>query len=62
MSAEDIAEHDPACREAISAIWNHLSECQDIIEHALHDNILWTDDEKDVGMRNRRQRTPTTYL
>jgi hypothetical protein len=46
----------------VSAIWDHLSECRDIIENVLRDNILWTDDEKDVGMRNRRQRTPTVYL
>jgi hypothetical protein len=62
MKAENIAEHDPAYRESVAAIWHHLSESRDIIENVLRDNILWTDDEKDVGMRNRRQRTPTVYL
>jgi len=28
----------------------------------LRDNILWTEDEKDIGLRNRRQRTPSIYL
>ena len=62
MKVEDIAEHDPAYQQSVWAIWNHLSECQDIIENVLRDNILWTEDEKDIGLRNRRQRTPSIYL
>jgi hypothetical protein len=49
MKAEEIAQHDPEYEEAVSAIWRHLSECLDIIENVLRDNILWTADEKDVG-------------
>jgi hypothetical protein len=60
MKAEEIAAHDPKYAEAVSAIRRHLEECEDIIESVLRDNILWTADEKDVGIGNRRQRPPTT--
>lgn len=62
IKVEEIANHDQKYAGSISAIWRHLGECQDIIETVLQDNVLWSDDEKNVGMGNRHQRTPTVYL
>ena len=62
MKTEELAEHDSAHQPSMVAIWTHLNECRDIIDNVLRANVLWTDDEKDVGMRNRRQRTPSIYL
>ncbi len=62
MKTEELAEHDSAHQQSMVVIWTHLSECRDIIENVLRDNILWSDDEKDVALRNRRQRTPSISI
>jgi hypothetical protein len=55
MKAEEIAEGDPKYEEAVSEFWHQL-DCEDIIENVLRENILWTAEEKDVGIRNRHSR------
>jgi hypothetical protein len=56
MKAEELAERDVSHEQSVQDIWNYLRQYRGVINNVLKENILWTDDEKDVGLRNVHRR------
>lgn len=52
MKAGDISQLDASYKEKMHSVWTHLRQYRDVIDFVLENNVIWTADEKDVGMRN----------